>query len=198
MSMARDDASDNSGLPDNLTAPDTGPHSRSTLAASFPTHFIPFQCPSSPVRAAQPKSKKSKGKGKTKLQQLKISYMEAMRELWNHELDANEKEAASVWRIISQSKCKVECEGIATLIRHSNAQGPSVYGKHFFVGCSQWSREQCWDHIYWEVLPNIDENTLDYLMKNNGKLPTTDDNINEQCVLMIHPQVGLGNCCMWV
>ncbi|KAJ7321687.1 hypothetical protein DFH08DRAFT_818550 [Mycena albidolilacea] len=41
--------------------------------------------------------------------------MEAMRELWNHELDANEKEAASVWGIISQfygrivrSKSKVE------------------------------------------------------------------------------------------
>ncbi|KAJ7333398.1 hypothetical protein DFH08DRAFT_814513 [Mycena albidolilacea] len=43
--------------------------------------------------------------------------MEAMRELLNHEPDANEKEAASVWGIISRfygwivrSKCKVECE----------------------------------------------------------------------------------------
>ncbi|KAJ7856117.1 hypothetical protein B0H14DRAFT_2753575, partial [Mycena olivaceomarginata] len=73
-----------------------------------------------------------------------------------------------------------------------------VYGKHFFVGCSHWSREQRWDHIYWEVPPNIDENTLDYLMKNNGKLPTTDDNVNEQCVLTVHPRVGLGNCHTWV
>ncbi|KAJ7300412.1 hypothetical protein DFH08DRAFT_828481 [Mycena albidolilacea] len=53
--------------------------------------------------------------------------MEAMQELWNHKLDANEKEAASVWGIISQfygqivrSKCKVECEGVVTLIPHSN------------------------------------------------------------------------------
>jgi hypothetical protein len=71
--MARDDASDNNGLPDNPTVPDTGPHSRSTSAASLPTHFIPFQYPSTPVLAVQPKSKKSKGKGKAKLQQLKIT-----------------------------------------------------------------------------------------------------------------------------
>ncbi|KAJ7328344.1 hypothetical protein DFH08DRAFT_815843 [Mycena albidolilacea] len=198
------------------TLPDSGPHSRSTSPASLPTRFIPFQCPSSPVLAIQPKSKKSSGKAKAKLQQLKITRelsvdaiedivvqstwtvpresiayrvdcshcmdllatktgkilsldafiqlqdqeswhgstgkkkgdtwvsdlgpnptepihcrschficngvnvcefvnpelfarcerykldMEAMRELWNHELDANEKEAASVWGIMSQ------------------------------------------------------------------------------------------------
>ncbi|KAJ7342760.1 hypothetical protein DFH08DRAFT_811104 [Mycena albidolilacea] len=66
MSMTRDGASDNDGLPEDPIVPDTGPNSSATSAASLPTHFIPFQRPSSPVLAAQPKSKKSKGKGKAR------------------------------------------------------------------------------------------------------------------------------------
>jgi hypothetical protein len=51
-------------------------------------------------------------------------------------------------------KCKLGLPNV-TLILIEKSQGPSVYGKHFFVGCSHWSREQRWDHIYWEVPPNI-------------------------------------------
>ncbi|KAF7366386.1 hypothetical protein MSAN_00895300 [Mycena sanguinolenta] len=125
--------------------------------------------------------------------------MDAMRELWNHELDANENEAASAWGIISRfysrvvtSKCKIKCEGVPTLILRS--KGPSAYGKRFFVGCSKWSREQRWDHIYWEIPANVDENTFTYLMQHDGQFPDNPGNINERCVLTVHPRVGLSKC----
>ncbi|KAJ6479038.1 hypothetical protein C8R45DRAFT_933816 [Mycena sanguinolenta] len=56
--------------------------------------------------------------------------IDEMRELWNHELDANENEAASASGIISRfysrvvtSKCKIKCEGVPTLIIRSKHNG---------------------------------------------------------------------------
>ncbi|KAJ7336725.1 hypothetical protein DFH08DRAFT_813048 [Mycena albidolilacea] len=96
--------------------------------------------------------------------------MEAMRELWNHELDANEKEAASVWE--TSHNCEVEMQGG---MGHLCMESTFLFG----VPAGPENSVETWDHIYWEVPPNNDEDTLDYLMRNNSKLPTTDDNINE-------------------
>ncbi|KAJ6459589.1 hypothetical protein C8R45DRAFT_942146 [Mycena sanguinolenta] len=118
--------------------------------------------------------------------------MDEMRELWNHELDVNENEAASASGIISRfysrvvtSKCKIKCEGVPTLILRS--KGPSTFGKLSFVGCSKWSLEQRWDHIYWEIPRNVDENTFTYLMQHNGRFPNDPGDKNECCVLTVHP-----------
>ncbi|KAJ6619645.1 hypothetical protein B0H10DRAFT_1946692 [Mycena sp. CBHHK59/15] len=124
---------------------------------------------------------------------------EAMRELWNHELDANEREAASAPGIISRfyarimnSKCKIQCDGVPTLILRSH--GPSSHGKRFFVGCSKWSRAHEFEHLYWPIAPNINEDDLRVAMQNNGLLPTGPTTLNETCVLTVHPRVGLKNC----
>ncbi|KAJ7776657.1 hypothetical protein DFH07DRAFT_980918, partial [Mycena maculata] len=123
----------------------------------------------------------------------------AMRELWNHELNANEREAASAPGIMSRfytrirnSKCKVRCDGAPTLIRRS--QGPSAHGKHFFVGCSKRTRAERDEHILWLIPPNIDETTLKFVMDHDGILPTVAENLNDKCVLTVHLRVGLTNC----
>ncbi|KAJ7170347.1 hypothetical protein C8R43DRAFT_1120778 [Mycena crocata] len=92
---------------------------------------------------------------------------EAMRELWNHKLDANEREAASAPSILAcfyarimNSKCKVVCDGVPVLILRS--KGPSAHGKKYFVGCSKWSRDQKFQHSYWPIAPNIDEAALEF------------------------------------
>ncbi|KAJ7481297.1 hypothetical protein B0H11DRAFT_2193481 [Mycena galericulata] len=145
--------------------------------------------------------------------------MDAMRDLWNHELDANESEAASVSGIMSRppdftlglsgqnvksnvrvfrllsfaqrsvalSKYPAECS--AQILRDS----PNTESV-FFVGCSKWSREQRWDHVYWEIPSNINENVLEHVMQNDGHLPAGTANVNEQCVLTVHPRIGLRDC----
>ncbi|KAJ7511384.1 hypothetical protein B0H11DRAFT_2387169 [Mycena galericulata] len=123
----------------------------------------------------------------------------AMQELWNHELNANEREAASASGIISRfyariqnSKCKIECTGVPILVRRS--KGPSAHGKHFFIGCSKWSPAQRDEHIFWPMPPNVNETTLRFVMENGGLLPTGPENLNEKCVLTVHPRIGLKNC----
>ncbi|KAJ7927883.1 hypothetical protein B0H13DRAFT_2312060 [Mycena leptocephala] len=121
-----------------------------------------------------------------------------MRELWNHELDANAKEASLAVGIISRfyarimnSKCKVECNGVPVLVP---LQQPSKYGKQSFVGCSNWSAEERFEHICWPIPANCDENTLKPVIQNNGLLPTAAETGTDTCVLTVHPRVGLKNC----
>ncbi|KAJ7155639.1 hypothetical protein C8R46DRAFT_1351910, partial [Mycena filopes] len=93
---------------------------------------------------------------------------QAMQELWNHELDANELEASSAPRILSRfynriqaSKCKTKCDGVPILVPLSH---PSAYGKRFFVDCSKWSRAEMYLHVYWpdgEIKSLQDQMTLD-------------------------------------
>ncbi|KAJ6527308.1 hypothetical protein DFH09DRAFT_1414272 [Mycena vulgaris] len=123
----------------------------------------------------------------------------AVQELWNQELDANEREAASAPGIISRfyarirkSKCKVECDGLPTLIRRS--KGPSAHGKHFFIGCSKWTPMQRYEHLFWPMPPNVDEAALKFAMEHDGSLRTGPVNLNEKCVLTVHPRVGLKDC----
>ncbi|KAJ7440049.1 hypothetical protein FB451DRAFT_1191835 [Mycena latifolia] len=125
---------------------------------------------------------------------------EAMRGLWRHELDANEEEAAlshgpvsRFYAMTMNSKCKIECAGVPTLIRLS--KGPSAHGKLFFVGCSDWSRAQQYDHRYWPIHANVDVEVLRFVMENHGQLPPGEAiSENATCVLTVHPRVGLKNC----
>ncbi|KAJ7739455.1 hypothetical protein DFH07DRAFT_943933 [Mycena maculata] len=124
---------------------------------------------------------------------------EQMQELWNHELDANEREAASADSIISRfytrivnSKCKVQYNGIPIMV--PLAGGLSSYGKKFFIGCSKWVRHQRFQHIYWTIPTNINEDVLRFAMDNNGRLPNEPVTVNETRVLTVHPQIGLKNC----
>ncbi|KAJ7817700.1 hypothetical protein B0H14DRAFT_3877419 [Mycena olivaceomarginata] len=106
---------------------------------------------------------------------------QAMRDLWNHELDANEREAASPEAILSRfytrvisSKCKTECDGVPVMILLNN--GPNQYGKLYFIGCSKWHPGKRWLHRYHSIPPNVDEEIFRY------------------CVLSTHPRLGLKHC----
>ncbi|KAJ7094163.1 hypothetical protein C8R44DRAFT_749669 [Mycena epipterygia] len=122
-----------------------------------------------------------------------------MQELWNHELEANELEAASAPRTMSRfytrimkSKCKIECNGIPIMVLRS--KGPSPHGKKFFIGCSKWSRNERYDHLSRPMSANINEDVLRFVMEHNGTLPDSTTKVNEKCVLTVHPRVGLKNC----
>ncbi|KAJ7885926.1 hypothetical protein B0H14DRAFT_2563623 [Mycena olivaceomarginata] len=122
-----------------------------------------------------------------------------MRDLWNHELDANEHEAAYVGSILSRfyqwvmkSKCDVECNGVPILILRS--KGPNQYGKTYFVGCSKWHPSQCWSHTYHTIPPNVDEDTFKYVLEHAGRLPEDTPDINVMCTLTLHPRIKLKAC----
>ncbi|KAJ7084812.1 hypothetical protein B0H15DRAFT_802202 [Mycena belliarum] len=94
---------------------------------------------------------------------------EAMSGLFNHEMDATEDEAAFPAGVISRfysrimsSKCKIECDGTPILVRRS--KGADKYGKKHFVGCSKWSPAEQFDHLYWPIDGNIDEDTLHHII----------------------------------
>ncbi|KAF7310153.1 hypothetical protein MIND_00388700 [Mycena indigotica] len=125
---------------------------------------------------------------------------EVMHDLWSHELDANEREAASVEAIMSRlyvramnSKCRADCDGVPVLIALYN--GPNQYGKFYFVGCSKWTASERWLHRYIPIPPNVDENTFKFVMESGGKLPGAGElDFNRQCVLSVHPRLGLKYC----
>ncbi|KAJ6629794.1 hypothetical protein B0H10DRAFT_2184143 [Mycena sp. CBHHK59/15] len=110
---------------------------------------------------------------------------EQMQELWNHELEENELEAASAPSFTRES---------STRNAKFSAMGTSLYGKNYFIGCSKWSRDQRFDHIYWPIAANINEVVLKFAMENDGRLPNEAATVNETCVLTVHPRVGLKNC----
>ncbi|KAJ7737198.1 hypothetical protein B0H14DRAFT_2638802 [Mycena olivaceomarginata] len=121
----------------------------------------------------------------------------AMRELWNHELDQNEAEAASpsvarFYNRIQSSKCKIQCDGVPVMVRLTHAS--SAYGKQYFIGCSKWKRSETGSHLYWPMPPNVDEDVLRFVMENEGRLPTGPAEMNHHCVLTVHPRVGLTHC----
>ncbi|KAJ7190595.1 hypothetical protein B0H12DRAFT_1306538 [Mycena haematopus] len=79
-----------------------------------------------------------------------------------------------IWLVLVRSGLRafslgVKCDGVPILVRLKNA---SSYGKKFFIGCSKWSRNQRFDHIYWNIPSNVDENDLRFVMENNGRLLT--------------------------
>ncbi|KAJ7029522.1 hypothetical protein C8F04DRAFT_1043205 [Mycena alexandri] len=122
-----------------------------------------------------------------------------MQNLWQHELDSNEREAESVIGILARfytrilhSKCKVKCAGVPTLIRLSNPYS----GQAYFVGCSNWSRNEKNKHLYWPIPHNVKEADLRFVMEHDGLLPPIRQtpNMNETCTFTTHPRIGLKNC----
>jgi hypothetical protein len=41
---------------------------------------------------------------------------------------------------------------------------------------------------------NFDETVLQFVMQNDGQLPTGPTNVNTTCVLTVHPRIGLKYC----
>ncbi|KAJ7052354.1 hypothetical protein C8F01DRAFT_1332885 [Mycena amicta] len=125
----------------------------------------------------------------------------AMQDLWNHELDANDREAASPEAILSRfytrvitTKCKkVGCDGVPIFKLLSS--GPNQYGKLYFIGCSKWCEAERWLHRYHPIPSNVDEDVFKSILENNGRLPDGAQlNVNAQCVLTAHPRLGLKHC----
>ncbi|KAJ6570608.1 hypothetical protein DFH09DRAFT_1080166 [Mycena vulgaris] len=106
---------------------------------------------------------------------------EAIKELWNHELDSNKREAASGTGIISR---------FYTCIVNSKCKHSPVSGQTLLVGCSKWSRAQKFDHLYWPIPANVDEKVLQFVVL----LPMGEITENETCVLTVHPRIGLEHC----
>jgi hypothetical protein len=42
--------------------------------------------------------------------------------------------------------------------------------------------------------PNVDKDVLRFVMDNGGRLPTGPTNMNNRCVLTVHPRVALARC----
>ncbi|KAJ7909249.1 hypothetical protein B0H13DRAFT_2493113 [Mycena leptocephala] len=95
-----------------------------------------------------------------------------MRELWDHELEANQTEAALPLGVLARfyarvvnSKCKIKCDGVPILFKLQDAM---KYGKHLCVGCSNCSIQEKLLHRYEFIPPNVYENTFEYVFHNNG------------------------------
>ncbi|KAJ7203077.1 hypothetical protein GGX14DRAFT_652541 [Mycena pura] len=122
----------------------------------------------------------------------------AMVDLWNHELNANEQEAASPEAILSRfytriktTKCKkANCDGVPVMVPLSNG-----YGKSYFIGCSKWCAAERWQHRYHPSSSNVDEEVFRYILDNDGRMPDgAQVTINAQCVLTVHPRLKIKYC----
>ncbi|KAJ7050007.1 hypothetical protein C8F01DRAFT_1348352 [Mycena amicta] len=127
--------------------------------------------------------------------------LDAMRDLWHHQLDANEKEAASHGSIllrfyarVHNSKCpKRDCTGHAKLVLLRNR--PNQYGKVYFVGCSEWDPSESLEHIYIPIPANLDEQAFKFVMENDGRLPEgTSIADSGTCSLTLHPRRTMKHC----
>ena len=77
----------------------------------------------------------------------------------------------------------------------SLSKGCSKYGKAYFVGCSAWKYTERNKHRYLPIPLNVDEDILTKVMANDGVLPSDiASNLNETCVLVVHPRVALKAC----
>ena len=75
------------------------------------------------------------------------------------------------------------------------SKGCSKYGKVYFIGCSAWKYTERDKHRYLPIPLNVDEDILTKVMDNDGVLPLNiASNLNETCVLVVHPRVALKDC----
>ncbi|KAJ7835324.1 hypothetical protein B0H14DRAFT_2590317 [Mycena olivaceomarginata] len=96
------------------------------------------------------------------------------------------------WNYCQSSKCEIQCDGVPLLVRPTHAS--SAYGKQYFIGCSKWKRSETGSNLYRPIPPNVDEDVLRFVMENEGRLPTGPAEMNNHCVLTVHPRVGLTRC----
>jgi hypothetical protein len=72
-------------------------------------------------------------------------------------------------------------------------QGPSKHGMHSFVGCSMWTKEEEFDHIYFQIPPNVNEDEFTAVFSSGGVMSQAVE-LNSKCALTVHPKIGLKAC----
>nr|GAT50927.1 predicted protein [Mycena chlorophos] len=126
---------------------------------------------------------------------------QATLDLWHQHLDANQQEAATVSGLllrfhsyITSAKCpKAGCGGSARLVLLSDA--PNQYGKSYYVGCSERGADRPLDHIWIPIPVHLDEDALEFVMENDGKLPPGMFEAHTSvCNFSAHPKLGLKHC----
>ena len=112
---------------------------------------------------------------------------------------------------VQRLKCKVPCSGKSVMRKKAlvcqrsavfiinlsklPSKGCSKYGKVYFIGCSAWKYTERDKHRYLPIPLNVDEDILTKVMDNDGVLPLNiASNLNETCVLVVHPRVALKDC----
>ncbi|KDQ55534.1 hypothetical protein JAAARDRAFT_79892 [Jaapia argillacea MUCL 33604] len=122
---------------------------------------------------------------------------DATRELWNHELDENEKEALLSVGILTRFynrvmgvKCDIQCNGRPRVMPLRKC---SKHGKEYFVGCFKWSKKEKFDHLYFPIPPNVDKHEFIAVMQSGGKLPNPET-VQDKCALTVHPRLGAKKC----
>ena len=114
---------------------------------------------------------------------------------------------------VQRLKCKVPCPGKSVMRKKSSvcqrsavflinlsilpSKGCSKYGKVYFIGCSEWKYTEHDKHRYLSIPLNVDEDILTKVMANDGILPlniASESNLNETCVLVVHPRAALKEC----
>ncbi|KIJ58716.1 hypothetical protein HYDPIDRAFT_171172 [Hydnomerulius pinastri MD-312] len=124
---------------------------------------------------------------------------EEMRALWNHELDANDRENQHTVNILARFYCLVsgatcnngKCDGLA--IMKPLIKGHSKSGKSYFIGCSKWSKEDDFKHLHFSIPINVVEDELMSVLQSGGQHPLLTMH-NDKCALTVHPWIGLTKC----
>jgi hypothetical protein len=106
---------------------------------------------------------------------------------------------------IVQSQCKVECDWAPVIKEYLNVSSLSclqnyssngtqgvLYLKPPFIGCTKWIPAERFNHHYLPIPANMDLNTLQFVMQNNGHLPGSPLTVNETCPLTVHARIGKG------
>ncbi|KAJ7323346.1 hypothetical protein DFH08DRAFT_1029726 [Mycena albidolilacea] len=84
------------------------------------------------------------------------------------------------------STCK-SCNRNAKLSNYSsNGTQGVLYLKPPFIGCTKWIPAERFNHHYLPIPANMDLNTLQFVMQNNGHLPGSPLTVNETCPLTVH------------
>ncbi|KAJ7290383.1 hypothetical protein C8J57DRAFT_1213008 [Mycena rebaudengoi] len=111
-----------------------------------------------------------------------------MRELWSKELDTNEDEEASALGILARSPLILH-QGSMPGSSLPNLKCPVTEFLFLFL----FEIYQQYQHLYWPITANIDEDVLRFAIQNNGLLPPGFATLatEHKCVLTVHPRVGL-------
>jgi hypothetical protein len=62
-----------------------------------------------------------------------------------------------------------------------------------FVGCSKWIKEEKYDHRFFEIDGDIDEEELRDLMRDQGKM-RKDITVNGKCNFLAHQRTHRATC----
>ncbi|KIJ42487.1 hypothetical protein M422DRAFT_48156 [Sphaerobolus stellatus SS14] len=116
-----------------------------------------------------------------------------LEDLVQHNLKQRQEESSSAsnavarfYRMVMERKCLVEgCNGHPVMKPRS--KGPSLEGKDYFVGCSNWSSVNEFAHLYQPIPRNVDENVL-WSVFQSGWLPS-EATFGKTCTNFVHARV---------